>query len=181
MGARRPGRTQKIAYDETPLNAPNPDIDARVGWLLAMSRLHHDDETFQDGRRFAEALADAGFPASRSLLSRWESGEIPISYEGMSAYEAALGLEVGQISSITGYIKATIPGLKTRVIRPKLDPESPAFADRLDELIDIAESGRALARDWQEFGWHLAAAPMVHLRGSVWEVLSRRLVQQLPR
>ena len=51
----------------------------------------------------------------------------------------------------------------------------------LDELIDVTESGRALARDWQEFGWHLAAAPMVHLRRPVWEVLSRRLVGQLPR
>jgi transcriptional regulator with XRE-family HTH domain len=181
MSTRRPGRTQKIAYDETPLNAANPDIDARIGWLLAMSRLHHRDESFQDGRYFSQALADAGFPASRSLLSRWESGEIPISYEGMSAYEVALGIEVGQISSITGYIKASIPGLRTRVIRPKLDPDTRAFADRLDELIDIAESGQALARDWQEFGWHLAAAPMVHLRRPVWEVLSRRLVEQLPR
>jgi hypothetical protein len=31
VSARRPGRTQKIAYDETPLNAANPDIDARIG------------------------------------------------------------------------------------------------------------------------------------------------------
>jgi hypothetical protein len=45
-----------------------------------MSRLHHHDEASQDGRHFAQALADAGFPASGSLLSRWESGEIPISY-----------------------------------------------------------------------------------------------------
>jgi len=33
---KRPGRTQKIAVDETPLNAPHPDIDARIGWLLAI-------------------------------------------------------------------------------------------------------------------------------------------------
>src|SRR4051794_40378740 len=111
---RRPGRTQKIAHDDTPLNAAHPDIDARIGWLLAMSRLHHTDGAFQDGRRFAEALGDAGFPASRSLVSRWESGEIPISYEAMTAYEAVLDLQVGQISSITGYIKASIPALRTR-------------------------------------------------------------------
>jgi transcriptional regulator with XRE-family HTH domain len=178
---RRPGRTQRIAVDETPLNAANPNIDARIGWLLAMSRLHHPDETFQDGRRFAEALGDAGFPASRSLLSRWESGEIPISYEGMTAYELVLGLEVGQISSITGYIKASIPAVKTRVIRPKLDPTTREFADRLDELLDAAETGTAPARDWQELGWHLAAAPMVHLRKHTWETLSRRIVQMLPR
>jgi transcriptional regulator with XRE-family HTH domain len=179
--SRRPGRTQKIAYDETPLNAPNPDIDARIGWLLAMSRLHHGDDAHQDGRHFSEALGAAGFPASRSLLSRWESGEIPISYEGMTAYEAVLGLEVGQISSITGYIKASIPGLKTRVIRPKLDPATAEFADRLDELIDTVEAGVGRARDWQELGWHLAAAPMVHLRRTTWEVLSHQIVHLLPR
>ena len=61
----------------------------------------------------------------------------------MSAYEVALGLEVGQISSITGYIKASIPGLKTRVVRPEARPDSRAFAERLDELIDITETGRA--------------------------------------
>jgi glycosyltransferase involved in cell wall biosynthesis len=181
VSARRPGRTQKIAYDETVFNAASPNIDARIGWLLAMCRLHHIDETFQDGRHFAQALADAGFPANRSLLSRWESGEIPISYEGMSTYEVALGLEVGQICSVTGYIKASIPGLKTRAVRPKLDPDSRAFAERLGELIDITETGRALARDWQEFGWHLAVAPMVHLRRPVWELLSRRLIAQLPQ
>ena len=181
MTTRRPGRTQKIAVDETPLNAPHPDIDARIGWLLAMSRLHHRDDTFLDGRRFSEGLGDVGFPASRSLVSRWESGEIPISYEGMTAYERVLGLQVGQISSITGYIKATIPALKTRVVRPKLDPTTPEFADRLDELIDMAEAGTAYARDWQELGWHFAAAPMLHLRRSAWEDLSGRLIHQLPR
>ncbi len=180
MTTKRPGRTQKIAVDETPLNAP-PDIDARIGWLLAMSRLHHRDDTYLDGRRFAEALGEAGFPASRSLVSRWESGEIPISYEAMTAYESVLGLQVGQISSITGYIKATIPALKTRVVRPKLDPTTPEFADRLDELIDMAEAGTAYARDWQELGWHFAAAPMLHLRRSTWEDLSGRLIHQLPR
>ena len=180
MTNKRPGRTQKIAVDDTPLNA-NPDIDARIGWLLAMSRLHHADDTHQDGRSFAQQLGDAGFPASRSLVSRWESGEIPISYEAMTAYESVLGLQVGQISSITGYVKATIPSLRTRVVRPKLDPSSAAFADRLDELIDAAEAGTALARDWQELGWHFAAAPMVHLRRPTWETLSARLVHQLPR
>ena len=179
--SRRPGRVQRIAYDATPLNSTHPDIDARIGWLLAMSRLHHKDAVFSDGRVFVEALADAGVPASRSLLSRWESGEIPISYEGMSAYEIALDLEPGRISSLTGYIRASIPSLRARVIRPKLDPGTREFADRLDELIDMAEDGAALARDWQELGWYLSVAPMVHLRARTWRVLTDRLVNQLPR
>lgn len=181
MTSRRPGRVQRIAYDDTPLNSTTPDIDARIGWLLAMSRLHHTDEVFKDGRRFVAAVSDAGFPASRSLVSRWESGEIPVSYEGMSAYEAALGLEPGRISSLTGYIRAAIPGVKTRVIRPQLDPASRGFARRLDELIDRAEDGEALALDWQELGWHLAAVPLVHLRAQTWEALAHRIITLLPR
>jgi hypothetical protein len=180
VSVRRPGRTQRIAYDDTPFNA-DPDIDARIGWLLAMSRLHHRVDEFQDGRRFVEALADNGLVASRSLLSRWEAGEIPISYEGMTAYEQALGLQVGQISSITGYIKASIPGVKTRVVRPKLDASSTEFAERLDDLIDTVEDGEANAANWQELGWHLAAAPMIHLRRTTWETLVGQLVRQLPR
>jgi transcriptional regulator with XRE-family HTH domain len=178
---RRPGRTQRIAYDASPLSSPNPDIDARIGWLLATSRLHHRDAALHDGRQFTEALAESGLPASRSLLSRWESGEIPISYEGMTAYETALGLEPGQISSITGYIRASIPGVKAKVVRPKLEPTSREFADRLDELIDLAEDGEARARDWQELGWHLAAAPMIHLRARTWTDLAHQVVNQLPR
>ena len=178
---RRPGRVQQIAYDDTPLNSSRPDIDARVGWLLAMSRLHHHDDQFRDGRRFVEALKDSGFPTSRSLLSRWESGEIPISYEGMIAYEQALGLEPGTISSVTGYVRAALPGLRTRVVRPKLDPSTREFAERFDELLDLAEDGEARARDWQELGWYLSAAPMVHLRARTWRALAHRIVNELPR
>ncbi len=180
-GPRRPGRTQRIAYDSTPLTAAQPDVDARIGWLLAMSRLHHPDPCLREGRRFVEALGDAGVQASRSLLSRWESGEIPISYEGMTAYETALGLAPGRLSSITGYIRASIPGVKARIVRPKLDPGTREFADRLDALLDLAEAGEARARDWQELGWHLAAAPLVHLRAGTWETLATRVVTELPR
>ena len=181
MATRRPGRLQRIAYDASPLNSVTPDIEARIGWLLAMSRLQHEDPEAGDGRRFVAGLAEAGFPASRSLVSRWESGEIPVSYEAMTAYEEVLGLEAGRISSLTGYIRAAIPGVRTRVIRPQLDPTTPAFAARLDELLDLAEDGLALARDWQELGWQLAVAPLVHLRASTWETLATRIVTVLPR
>jgi len=178
---RRPGRVQRIAYDATPLNSPRPDIEARIGWLLAMSRLHHEDGSFRDGRSFLAAVGDVGLAASRSVVSRWESGEIPISYEGMSAYESALGLERGRISSLTGYIRAAIPGVNARVIRPQLDASTREFATRLDELLDLAEEGMACAQDWQELGWHLAVAPLVHLRRSTWASIAHQIVNILPR
>jgi hypothetical protein len=179
--ARRTGRVQRIAYDGTPLNSAKPDINSRIGWLLAMSRLHHRDPVFKDGGHFVNALADAGFVASRSLVSRWESGELSISYEGMAAYETALGLEVGRISSLTGYIRSAIPGVKTKLIRPQLDVHTRRFALRLDELLDLAEDGQAHARDWQELGWHLTAVPFVHLRAQTWKAVTHQIVHALPR
>lgn len=181
MATRRPGRLQRIAHDPTPLNAKQPDIDARIGWLLAMSRLHHEDAAFGDGGRFVKALEQAGCRASRSLVSRWESGDIPISYEGMAAYEKALDLPPGQLSSITGYIRSSIPGVKARVIRPQLDPGSHAFTDRLDELIDKAVDGEAAAVEWMELGWHLASIPHVHLRRPTWESLADGVIRANPR
>ena len=180
MTGKRPGRVQQIAYDATPLNAQSVDVEARIGWLLAMSRLHHPDPQFRDGRVFTEALADAGMRTSRSLLSRWESGEIPVSYEAMAAYERVLGLQTGQIASITAYIGAILPRVKSRLARPRLDPTEPEFADRLDELVARAEDGDALASDWQDLGWHLAAAPHVYLRGSTWATVAGRLVNRIP-
>ena len=180
-GTGRPGRVQQIAYDATPLTAAQPDVDARIGWLLAMSRLHHEDTTFADGRTFVKALADAGLNVSRSQISRWESGEAAVSYEATTAYERALGLLPGRLSSLTGYIRAAIPGIKARVLRPKLDPASREFALRLDDLVDLAEDGRAKAADWQELGWHLSAAPLVHLRSSTWHNLADQLVTIIPR
>lgn len=177
----RPGRLQRIAQDGTPINAAQPDINARIGWLLAMSRLHHPDPSFGDGRVFVEALGDVGQPTSRSLLSRWESGEIPVSYEGMSAYEQVLGLPRGTMSSITGYIRATMPGVRARVVRPKLDPTTREFSRQTDELIEKAEDGTASAADWQELGWALACVPLVHLRASTWERVAHHLVFRLPR
>ncbi len=181
MTGKRPGRVQQIAYDATPLNSASVDVEARIGWLLAMSRLHHPDPRFGDGRAFTEALADKGMRTSRSLLSRWESGEIPVSYEAMAAYERVLELQTGQIASITAYVGAILPGVKSRLARPRLDPADPAFADRLDELIGRAEEGEALASDWQDLGWHLAAAPHVYLRDSTWAAVCGRLVRQIPR
>jgi len=178
---KRPGRVQRIAHDSTPLNAKTVDLEARLGWLLAMSRLHHEDPRFRDGRVFTEALGDVGMPTSRSLLSRWESGEIPISYEGMAAYEAVLGLAPGRISSITAFLGAILPGVKARLARPRLDPGSREFALRFDELIELAEDGYARSKDWQDLGWHLAAVPHAHLRATTWQALTHRLVNELPR
>lgn len=175
----RPGRVQRIAVDETPLHALNPDVDARLGWLLAMSRLHHEDPAMLDGAAFLAALRRAGLDASRSLVSRWEAGRIPATYDGMAAYERALGLEPGRIRSLAAYVRAITPG--ARVARPPLHPGTPGFADRLDHLVERAEDGHVTASEWADLAWHLAASPHVHLRAHTWERLAHDIVSRVPR
>lgn len=178
---RRPGRIQQIAHDATPLNSATVDLEARLGWLLAMSRLHHPDPGWRDGRTFVTALGDAGVPTSRSLLSRWESGEIPASYEAMAGYERVLQLPAGQLSSVTAYLATALPSVRPRLARPRLDPSTPAFSARFDELIDRCEAGAGEPRDWQDLGWHLTTVPLAHLRRSTWATLCTRLCDELPR
>jgi hypothetical protein len=178
--AGRPGRVQQIAQDRTPITGP-PDVDSRLGWLLAMSRLHHPDPQMGVGGRFLEALADAGVPASRSLVSRWESGAVAVSYEGLTGYEKVLGLQTGTLTSLTGYIRSAIPGVSTRVIRPRLDPEEPGFGARLDALIEAAEAGAADGAAWQELGWHVASVPHLYLPRNTWRTLAETIVHIIPR
>ncbi|MGH3444797.1 MAG: hypothetical protein ACRDPB_05435, partial [Nocardioidaceae bacterium] len=64
---------------------------------------------------------------------------------------------------------------------PRLDPASRDFSLRMDELIDLAESGQAPARDWQELGWYLSSVPLVHLRATTWQRLATQVVFTLPR
>jgi hypothetical protein len=76
--ARRPGRTQKIASDETPLNAANPDIDARIGWLLAISRLRHVVEASRTvGTSQRRSRTRASWPVAACSVAG--SRETPIS------------------------------------------------------------------------------------------------------
>ena len=178
---RRPGRVQKIAYDATPLFSPTVDLDARLGWLLSMSRLHHPDASMAEGGTFHRSVRDAGYGVSRSLISRWESGAIPVSYEGFRAYAEVLGLAPERVSSTAAYLRMIVPEQRPHVLRPPLDPASPAFADRLDQLVERAEDQGATAVDWRDLAWHLASSPHVHLRARTWEALAHDLVSRVPR
>ncbi|HET7735982.1 MAG TPA: hypothetical protein VFK52_08420 [Nocardioidaceae bacterium] len=175
--AVRRGRPQRVAYDATPLHSLAPDLDARIGWLIALSRLYDDE--YADGAAFVAAAREHGVSVSRSLVSRWESGEISVSFEGLAAYESVLRLEPGSLTGLVGYLQTH---LRNGVAcRPTLDPGSDGFPDRLDELIDRAESGVATSVEWQLLGWHCAAVPLVHLREETWRALAAGVVHRVTR
>src|SRR5664279_1018400 len=87
MSAGRRGRPYQVPEDRTPLRAATVDVDARVGWLLLMSRLHHRNSELALGGPFMSALNDIGLQADRSAVSRWESGKMQPRFSVLTAYE----------------------------------------------------------------------------------------------
>ncbi|MFT4009920.1 MAG: hypothetical protein QM655_07725 [Nocardioidaceae bacterium] len=170
---RAAGRTQQLAYDATAIQARSVDIDARIGWLLAVNRLYHPDPDFASGPWFVQALADqAGVTASRSLVSRWEAGELVVPYDAVEGYEIVLGLPAG---CLTG----AVPALRHSVDRPLPVPAratAPGWPGRLDAVLDTAIAGNAIPFDWQQLGWLARGAGGLFLREADWSGLAAALV-----
>ncbi|MDX6306969.1 MAG: hypothetical protein QOI06_15 [Nocardioidaceae bacterium] len=181
MSAGRRGRPYQVPEDHTSLRAATVDVDARVGWLLLMSRLHHRNSELALGGPFMTALSDIGLQADRSAVSRWESGKMQPRFSVLTAYERVLELRPGQLSSTVNALRRAYAPEGQRAWAPVLDPQSDAFHLRLDYLLDVLMSDKATGPDWTEFGYYVSAPDMLYLHGSVWRELTYRLVDQMAR
>ena len=92
MTPSRRGRPYLVPEDRSSPLTPEVDVDSRVGWLLLMSRLHHENPELALGAPFVTALSDIGLPADRSSVSRWESGKMHPRLSVLTAYERVLEL-----------------------------------------------------------------------------------------
>ena len=181
MSAGRRGRPYQVPEDRTSLRASTIDVDARVGWLLLMSRLHHRNAELAPGGPFMAALSELGLQADRSAVSRWESGKMQPRFSVITAYERVLELRQGQLSTVVNALRRAYSPEGQRAWAPVLDPQSEAFHLRLDHLLDILLSDKATGPDWTEFGYFVSAPDMLYLHGSVWRELTFRLVDQMAR
>ena len=107
--ARRVGRVQQVAHDATPLHTRSPDVEARIGWLLAMSRLYGDDPRFTDGAVFVRALTEAGSRASRSLVSRGRRASTLRRTTGSPATRRCSSMQPGTLTGLVGYLRSAVP------------------------------------------------------------------------
>lgn len=178
--ARR-GRPYQIPEDRTPLFSPTVEDSARVGWLLLMSRLHHDDPQFIGGAHFTDLLIGRGLRIDRSLVSRWESGYAVPRPAVLAAYESLLGLPDGQLTSTVAMLRGEYDDQPAKPATTELDPSSVDFHRRLDDLLDILPTGEAGGADWMHFGSHVAASDMLYLHHGIWHELAARLVDELGR
>ncbi|MEP6667123.1 MAG: helix-turn-helix transcriptional regulator [Nocardioidaceae bacterium] len=134
MAPGRRGRPYQVPEDTTSLRAASVNVDARVGWLLLMSRLHHHDPDLALGEQFNAALRRVGLQADRSAVSRWESGKVTPRYSVLVAYEQALGLRAGQLTSVVNALRRALGGEGLPAWMPILDSRSEGFHERLDSL-----------------------------------------------
>jgi hypothetical protein len=181
MTAGRRGRPYQVPYDATPIGGPTVDVDSRVGWLLLMSRLHHPDPDLALGESFNAALRRVGLQADRSAVSRWESGKVTPRYSVLVAYEQALGLRGGQLTSVVNAQRRAFGGPGLPAWMPILDARSEGFHERLDSLFDTLLEGPATGPEWTSLAHHVASAGTMYVHGRVWEELSAKLINQLAR
>ena len=181
MATGRRGRPYQVPEDTTSLRAATVNVDARVGWLLLMSRLHHSDPELALGEQFNAALRRVGLQADRSAVSRWESGKVTPRYSVLVAYERALGLRSGQLTSVVNALRRALGGEGLPAWMPVLDSRSDGFHERLDSLFDNLLEGPATGPEWTALAHHIAATEAMYVHGRVWQALSRKLVDQMAR
>lgn len=181
MAAGRRGRPYQVPEDHTPISGDSIDIDARVGWLLLMSRLHHPDPDLALGESFNAALRKVGLQADRSAVSRWESGKVTPRYSVLVAYEQALGLRVGQLTSVVNAQRRAFGGEGLPAWMPVLDASSEGFHAELDALFDQVINGPATGPEWTSLAHHVSAAGTMYVHGQVWAELTDTLISQMAR
>jgi len=144
-----------------------------------MSRLHHPDPGFGSGESFNAALEQVGLRADRSAVSRWESGKVTPRYQVLMAYEQALGLSPGHLTSVVNALRRSLGGQDLPAWAPVLDVGQPAFHDELDRLVDLIVEDLGTGAEWLSFGQHVAAAKNLYLHRDVWHRLTTRLIHEL--
>ncbi|MDX6309446.1 MAG: hypothetical protein QOI06_2492 [Nocardioidaceae bacterium] len=179
MSPDRRGRPYRVPQDRTSILESTVDVDSRVGWLLMMSRLHHEKPELALGGAFVAALSEAGLPADRSAVSRWESGQTQARLPVLATYEKVLELQPGQLTSVVNALRHVYAPRAEPVWTPKPDPMSESYHIRLDKLLDRLRSDSATGLDWSEFGFYSRVPSLLYLHADVWRELSIRLVDQL--
>jgi hypothetical protein len=171
-----------VPDDSTSLRSATVDVNARVGWLLLMSRLHHGEPDLASGDRFNQRLADVGLRADRSAVSRWESGKVTPRYSVLQAYERALDLQPGQLTSTVNALRRAFGGENLPAWRPHFDPHAPEFHASLDAVFDrLLAAGPGVGSDWTSLAHHIAAADVMYVHGPVWAELTAKLIDEMTR
>ena len=173
--SRGRGRPYRPPLDSSPWSSVAGGTGARIAWLLGTSRMLHAGGAYANRQEFLPELTARGLKVDNTKLSRWESGNGPLSPAIVQAYEEILGLPAQQLRStvslLTGSSAAPTPA------------EDPAAAERtLDTLVERVLGGESCGGDcWVRLTSELAAHPAIYLRSVLWRSLATQLISELSR
>ncbi len=138
------GRRPELPVDTTVFDGPDIDLEARVAWLLRVSRLASDDPEARRLRPFAARLGEAGFLVDHTAVSHWENAARPVPAFAFAGYEQVLGLPRGQLRGAVEMLRAGFPGTGTPPApSPWVQPQQ-----QLDLAFERTRSGHPAGGDW---------------------------------
>ena len=181
---KRRGRPPQMPDDSSAMSEGYYDPWARTAWLLVTARSLGREPAYAERAVFVEALREVGVAADASRVSRWESGQHPISFRALRGYEKVLGLPEGAL------VAANRQLVRDCDASAKL-PEKVSFQERsarapdalVTNLIDRAlDTKRQVSGgDWLKLVTELEHFELVLLPTRSWAALCERLVQELAR
>ncbi|MEV0843459.1 hypothetical protein AB0I55_28425 [Actinocatenispora sera] len=166
--------------DPTPFDGPQVDVEARLGWLLRVSRLTADDPDNRSLAGFAARLRATGSPAGTPQISRWETGRLPAPAAIFARYETILGLPAGSLGSIAVGLRSALGA--PRPVVPPAPPDIVALRRRYDLVHERLEDAEVAGGTWLAFADILRTDGLVVLLHSrVLDALLARLIDEMMR
>lgn len=179
MATRRRGRPYRLPSDPTPIESHEVGLRQRIAWLLGVSRIHSTDPELARRDRFLEQLKTQGIVVDTSRLSRWESGQMPVSRTVVTAYEHVLGLAPRQLA--VG-LTALAPTSEEPFGSSRAPHQDSVLAhEELDLLFEDVLRGRAPGHRWLELSELITSDPHVYLMQDTWAQLTELLAAELGR
>lgn len=156
---------------------------ARTAWLLVTARSLGRHPGYADRATFVDALRAVGVNADSSRLSRWESGQQPVSFRALRGYEQVLGLREGVLVAANRQLVRDCDSQGKQPERVSFQTRNQKAPDLLiGELMDRA-TGRDVMTggDWLKLVTELEHFELVLLPTRNWAAMCERLVQELAR
>lgn len=145
------GRPRNMPEDRSTLRSRTVDVDARVSWLLRVSRLASGGT----GEEFSRRLATLGIYLDGPAISRLESNQRPFPATLITAYELLLERPAG---SLLGVCDAMCRTLSYRAARPSRVLQAKDLRVELDRVSEVIRHGRPTGGDWLSLA-HLMTQP----------------------
>ncbi len=175
---RRRGRPQRLPFEPAPTAHAPFDVDCRLAWLLATSRLLTTTTAELPREAFLERIRAQGVSIDASRISRWESGQLPATHKLVAAYESVIGLPDGALWATSRLLhRSAGADARSAAVRPV----EARTSEELDDLFDRIESRTATGGHWLRMTSDLAHFERVYLHRTTWTTLCTQLVAELTR